>query len=373
MLLPPRQPSPQPSPKTGQLQALLGVGLLAVAFGLYFVDRDGWEGDNEVLKFSIQHFDIVGQKASYRYAWQPLAYESLIWLHHWAAGSWLSFETINAVAGMLGVSMLIALVARRIGPALRAVSVAAVLVLSLPELWVTALYFNATALALPFFVAALWAAWPAERPTNLVRGMGAGLLFGVACALRLDYLLALPFVLLLCLGAGPAQRENWWGVLGAMGILGLMALWLLLATSLFDSIRAIAVRYSDGEYVWSLGGSLRVLAASIAPAVVTWPLLLWGRLPKRLPRALWWLVAASLPMALPIRHLYSGKYVVPLLACLPVILALALRNAAPPATLRPRRLHAAWAALLASWLLILPRPGKLLTDPVEAFPIILLN
>ena len=136
--------------------ALALGGALALAAAFYAGNRRGWEGDDVNLLFGIASLDLVGRDGVYRYAWQPLSYEALAPLARRLANPFDLSYLANAL-GVAGLVLLVALAARllrgRPGPRLTA----AVLVASVPELWITALYFHTTALALPFFVGALWA------------------------------------------------------------------------------------------------------------------------------------------------------------------------------------------------------------------------
>jgi len=341
--------------------ALALGGALALAAAFYAGNRRGWEGDDVNLLFGIASLDLVGRDGVYRYAWQPLSYEALAPLARRLANPFDLSYLANAL-GVAGLVLLVALAARllrgRPGPRLTA----AVLVASVPELWITALYFNTTALALPFFVGALWAwlrpgAEAGSRGPSGLRDAGAGALFATACLLRVDFLATAPFLL----AAAWLERGRWLRRAARFVAGGCVPLALLLAArpELLEQASGLVRLFGTESHVWSARQSCDVLLATVGPAWLAWPLLLFAaRAPlRRLPRADAAVLALSLlPAGAALPHLYSGKYLVPLFACAVAALGVAVRAGgrvadAPAAGGRhrpPRALLAATAVTLAS-------------------------
>jgi len=307
------------------------VACVLLAFGLWAGDRVGWEGDDLASMFGISYLDRVGRDQVYRYAWQPLAYEGLHALGR-VGVRFLHLTYVANIAGMLGLSLLMALLLRSLGPQTpRAPLVALLLVLAAPELWITALYFNSTALALPVFVASLLALQHAQRSGGMGSVALSGGLFGLSCLLRMDFAAAGLFVLLMVWwarhGRGPRAALAW-----LAGAAGAPLLMLLARPDLVSTMVGIVRGFEAGQQAWGVAQSAKVLVLTLGPAIVMLPLL-WFWKPDatatrgqpRLSRAACLALGLSLlPMLAPLKNLYSGKYLVPLLCCVLWLVAQAL-------------------------------------------------
>lgn len=345
-----------------------------IAFALFFGNRIGFEGDDLATIFGATALETVGRDAVYRYAWQPLSYEWLSWLvERGLHPDRLTY--LGNVLGMLGLSLLCGLGIRLLGGTARAAALALLLVLGIPELWITSLYFNTTALALPFFAGCLWVLHAtAALPRPLLTGAMAGALYTIACLLRLDFLSAAPFVLVLTFRWRAAPLRS---LTGAFAALLLVLLVLVLAKpDLPAQVAAILTRYGEGEFKWPFANSLRVLIAAIAPALLLVPILFLKRSSGALSAALrqrsaWWLLLALLPLMAPLANLYSGKYLVPFFVCLIVAVCDCIgraANASPRSDPMPGagRMRAAALVLGLLFLVGLPQPADFAAAPLRA-------
>jgi hypothetical protein len=268
---------------------------------------------------------------------------------------------------VVGLLLLLYLFKRLLGSAPFATGLAVMLVLAVPELLVTSLYFNTTALALPFFsgsLIALRAAGSSNRPAWLA--LGAGALMAIACLFRLDFAACLPFTVLCALRW---NRPHWPRVLGPAGAGGIAVtlVFLALQPTFVSSALSILGSYSEGEFPVTMVGRLKIIAVTFGPALIILPL--WAHhiwkvqrsAPQRseaaFPSAAWMLLSL-LPTLVPLNNLYSGKYLLPFIVCLLVLLAdatgRAFAAAQPQAglALRGKRLVIGSALLLAVMLVV---------------------
>lgn len=294
---------------------MLIAAALAVALALRFGNRVGWEGDDLALIAGVVNLDVLGRDHVYRHAWQPLSYELLSTLHRagWPAHH---MSAVANVAGAVGLALLLGLLAWLQGSGMRAWIVATCAVVSLSELWITALYLNTTALGLPFFVAALWLAIAASQSPRPLRLLAlSGLLFALAAMLRLDYSLASPILVWLAARAEPHAPGRSVAAQFAAGAFAALVV-LALRPELLGQVGAIAGRFGEGEFIWPLWNSAKVLLFAVGPGWLVLPLL-YGRaafLRWRRSTMRERLMAAVLlaPLLLPVMNLYSGKYLVAL-------------------------------------------------------------
>lgn len=300
------------------LLILFAIG--SIGLSLVFGNRQGWEGDDANLIYGISHLEALGRPAVYRYAWQPLSYELLA---TWSARGLVAphLAVIGNATGAFGVALLAWLCARLLGGGLLAVTAAILTVISVSEFWVGTLYFNTTALGLPFFVAALLLASvrvQAAGSTPLL--LSAGAMFALACLTRLDYLVAGPFALWFVM----ANHSPWRRPLASFAAAAatVLVLALLMQPDWPVDLWRIFRLYGSEHFEWTPREAVKVLLAAILPAVIVWPLLFFGRRASisRHGPSVWLLLLTLLPLAAPASKLYSGKYLVPMLVCLVVLL-----------------------------------------------------
>jgi hypothetical protein len=183
-----------------------------------------------------------------------------------------------------------------------------------PELWITTLYFNTTALGLPFLTGALLllAAPPGALSAWRWRSAAAGAAVAVAGLLRLDFAVSVPALALIAGLRAPAQHVRC--ALGFVAVWGALAVAGLTWLGVSPGAVAVIARSLDGapQTQWQ---SAMVLGAAILPLAIASPavaVLLWRAGWPHLPIASWALIGlAAVPALSPMAALYSAKYLVP--------------------------------------------------------------
>lgn len=356
-----------------------GACLLATCF--WFADRKGFEGDGLAFLFGIDNLALVGRDHVYRYHWQPLAYDLLSPLARFLQSP-LQLMHLGTAFAATGSILLLVLLKRLLQPMPFALGSALILVLVVPELFVTSLYFNTTALALPFFTGCLLMLRHAGS-APMALGALAGALMAAACLFRLDFAACVPFTVLCLMRWNPRHglQVLWPAVLGGIAVAGTFLIW---QPSFVSSALSILGTFSDGEFPITMVGRLKIIVVTFGPALLILPL--WLRhlrklhqarapqTPPQFPGPLWLLVSL-LPTLVPLNNLYSGKYLVPFIVCLLVVLAdaggRAYSTLAAPAgehRIRGQR-WVRWSAgiLLLSLLIGVPDSAALRQSPLLAF------
>lgn len=348
-------------------------------------DRQGFEGDGLAILFGMNQFEALGRAGVYRYHWQPLSYELVAALQPLFDRPFAQGYVAQAFGGA-GLALLYLLLARILRNVPYARALALVLALCIPELWITTLYLNTSALALPFIAGALLLMHRACAPGAPVLGMvPAGLVLGAGCLFRLDFLALVPAVLVLpWLWAEQSRMQRLLAFIA--GGLATGALFLVWQPHFITDAAAILNRYGEGEFSVTLAYRLKIVLFSMGPALLIFPLLWWASRPgesggargtARRSRA--WLVylAALAPTLAPLGNLYSGKYLLPFFLGLTVLVAHAVaRNFGTLKGVSPQRLaHSRLqrgallsAALLATLVLVgMPAPEALKKHPLTAW------
>lgn len=333
------QPRPAISPVDRGSSALLKLTLVLVgllAFCLWFGDRQGFEGDGLAIMFGIDNLELVGRRNVYRYYWQPLAYEVTAQLAG-LLNSPLQINLIGSAFGAVGLGLLTLLLWRLLASVPYALLTSLVLLLCIPELTATALYFNASALALPFVSGSLLLLRLGRSKSGLPWPLLlAGALMALGCLFRLDFLVCVPFsvVLLIRWGASQWRRD---ALAYAAGVAIVLTAFVAAYPAYPREAIAMISGYGAGEYADSGARSVRVFLFTLGPAFIV--LLLFARF-------LWksrklggtgasrlfqgrdlWLLASLAPMLTPLTYLYSGKYLIPFFVCLLVVVAGAVPRA----------------------------------------------
>ncbi len=311
---------------------LFAFFIVNLVFLIVFCDRDGYEGDDLNSVVPMFHLDAAKQGALsiYRYAWQPLSYElgaALYRVTHWPDALFLLAPASAAVS----LSLVLLMLWRDRKPAKLVASL--VVMLAIPELWYSGLYFNSTVLGLPFALGALWLL---RTRLSVSAAMLAGGLAGIAILMRLDFILACPALAVTAWSADRSFQRPFVLAAGVVTILITAALigWLEPAHILQtyrESAGEIAAKSADPG--WDL--RTKLLVASVALSPFGWGLVLLGG-PGVMLRAfrrdhvlfLAW-AAAVAALALPVRGLLSVKYIIPLLMFAPFFLAAALTSIEP--------------------------------------------
>lgn len=305
---------------------LFAFFIVNLVFLLVFCDRDGYEGDD--LNSVVPMFHLAAAKQGelevYRYAWQPLSYElgaAVYRATHWPDAVFLLAPFGAAVSLWL---ILLMLWRDRKPTALIA---SLVVLLAVPELWYSGLYFNSTVLGLPFALGALWLL---RSRSSISTAMLAGCLAGIAILMRLDFILTCPA---LAVTAWSADRSLVRPVVLALGVATVLAAAALIGwiepTQILliyrESAGEIAAKSADPG--WDL--RTKLLVASVALSPLGWGVLLLGapnvilRTQKSDPLLFFAWVAAVAAFAVPLRGLLSVKYLIPLLMFAPLFLAAA--------------------------------------------------
>lgn len=313
--------------KNPSLVLILLFAIINLLFLVRFADTDGYEGDDLNSIVPMAHLDAAkqGLLLIYRYAWQPLSYET-------GAALWRLFGTPSAVflsapvAGAMTLGLLFWWLWRE-GRSAAPVATAIFALLAAPELWYSALYFNSTILGMPLLVAALLLI---RSGGGIAQGLIAGLLTGAAILMRIDFILICP---LLAMAAWPRDKGIQQPIAVAVGVVA--ALLTGLAAGLLDLTQVMEVQAAStaeireraNQYGWDFAAKILVLTISLSP--IGWlfllagtPLMLLNALRLRDWRPILWLIAA-LPALYPILNILSPKYMLPLI---PFLLLLFVRS-----------------------------------------------
>lgn len=351
-------------------------------------DRQGFEGDGLAMLFGMDQFDALGRAGVYRYHWQPLSYELVAALHPLFGRPFAQAGVAQALGGA-GLALLYLLLARLFSALPCARSLALVLTLCMPEVWVTPLYFNTSALALPWVTGSLLALYAACAASGLpaLRAVPAGMLMATGCLFRLDFMALAPAALVLpwlWSQQGPWQRLLGF-VAGGLVVAGAFLTW---QPHFISEAAAILQRYDEGEFSVTLAYRLKILLFAMGPALVVHPLLWWATRAQRsgsapMPPAPRWaallFAAALLPTLAPLNNLYSGKYLLPFFLGLSLLTAYRVaRQAGALKSVSPQRLVPTSARLqsiatLSAGLLVLlalvgiPTPQALKSQPLTAW------
>ncbi len=297
---------------------------------MLFGDRHGFEGDGLAMLFGMNQFEILGRAGVYRYHWQPLSYELLALLAPLLSKPFALTYVAQAFGGA-GLALLYLLLARMLRNILFARCMALVLTLCISELWVTTLYFNTTALALPFITGGLLVMHQACTPKIKPRAMAlSGALIATGCLFRLDFAVFVPVLLVLPRFWASQSRLRLFMAFAAGG-LATAAVFLAWQPHFITDAAAIAQRYGEGEFSVTMVYRLKIVLFAMGPALLVLPVLWWATRPWKSGTSalpfdrnwlLWWV--ALLPTLVPLRNLYSGKYLLPFFLGLLLLVAQAV-------------------------------------------------
>jgi hypothetical protein len=360
---------------------LVIASLLAIC--LWFGDRRGFEGDGLAIVFGIDNLEVVGRGNVYRYYWQPLAYEVTARLAH-LLSSPLQINLLGSAFGAVGLGLLAALLRLLLRGVPFPLLTSLILLACIPELFATALYFNASALALPFVAGSFlllrlsrWEAAPIALP------LAAGALMALGCLFRFDFLACLPFaaVVLVLWGAANWKRD---AVCYVAGVVLVAIVFLALFPHFASEASAYISTYGAGEYADSTERTVRVFVFALGPAFIVLVLfarLLWKSkklgdkgMFKLFRPGDFWLALALLPLLVPLTFLYSGKYLIPFFVCFLIVVAMLISRGywiAPNKPLLWRRIGRSTVAISALTLvgftvLSVPDPASFKRHPLNA-------
>ncbi len=341
----------------GFFRPLIAIALIS-GLAVFFGDRVGFEGDDLAIIEGATNFDLKPSDTLYRFPWQPLGYFAAHWLtQHGVTPLVLTY--LPNVLGAIGI-VLLAEALSQIVRVRGGIWIAYCLVLAVPELWITILYFNTTALGLPFFCAAfLLLAIPAHNERRWFWQVAASAAsYAIACLFRLDFATASLALVLIVYSQTPARK--WSASFLFMVVSGVIGLAVLLSLGVEPTKILVTLKQFEGE-PQSARRSVLICILAILPLVLMAPFLLREIMRRKWPHLspiFWTLIALSaLPMLYPLKALYSAKYLIPAFCTGLIGLALLLRQpAAKMADATPRFSDAPFAIstywFLASILLI---------------------
>jgi len=299
----------------------------ATGLAVWFGDRVGVEGDVLAIIEGATPFDLKPRDSLYLFAWQPLSY----FLAHGLTQMGLvplSLTYLSNIFGGAGL-VLLAETLRRILRMPGRTWLAYALVLAVPELWITILYFNTTALGLPFFCGSLLLLCLETRDAraSIWNISAAAVLYALACAFRLDFAAASLALLLIVFCRAPSRK--WLSV--AVFMLVAAASGLTILTSLqVDPSALLQILKGYETHPWRAWQSAVVFALAILPLILISPFLLGEIMRRPRPRQpiMFWPAVAlcALPMLYPLISLYSAKYLIPAFCAGLVGLAFLLRE-----------------------------------------------
>ncbi len=299
------------------------VFVVTAVFLLSFADYDGFEGDdiNSVVPMFHLAEAIDGQLLIYRYAWQPLSY--------WTGAAVFAISgSVSAIFGLagVGVALAIAMLYRTVRFHIGLAPLLFVpLLLLFPEIIYTGLYFNSSALAFPWVVLAVLLIFEART----ARGAAVtGCALAIAVLMRFDFVLVGPAVVLLRVWYVRSSVDFAVLVVAGLATLAISyGIGLFQPTALIDiyqTSRAEIIALADTPG-WDDRTKLFVLTVVFSP--VGWIAMGLAGFWVLRHRAFWFPAAVGLicfvPMFFAARNMLTAKYLMPLFALLPVLIALA--------------------------------------------------
>ena len=310
---------------------LIAIAVL-ISLAIVFGDRIGLEGDDLAIMEGATHFHLKPSDTLYRYPWQPLTFFAAHGLTEHGVTP-LALTYLPNVLGAIGIVLLAEALAQIIRVR-KGVWIAYCLVLAVPELWITTLYFNSTALGLPFFSAAvLLLALPVrnERPW-FWRVAASATSFAIACLLRLDFAATSLALVLIVYSQSPSRKRSASFLFVVVsGIIGLTVLFSLGVEPL-EALGIIERLEVEPQPAWR---SALICLLAILPLVLMAPFLIAEIMRRKWPhrQPIFWtlVILSALPMLYPLKALYSGKYLIPAFCCALIGLAFLLRQPAAKA------------------------------------------
>ncbi len=300
--------------------------LVAGAFLLWAADRDGYEGDDLNSVVPMFHLDAAlrDELLIYRYAWQPLSYQLGALIIKLTASPELVF-LLAPLAATTSLALLISITQRTTRRRFPFIVYPSFLVL-IPELWASGLYFNSTILGLPFLIGSWHLLLRPDASSK--RTIAAGVLVALAMLFRLDFVLATPLLAYFSWQNTRSLRFPLLLALSVVSVLGLaVAVGVVDLQAILDVHRASSAEMQAraAQPGWDLRAKLQVATTALHPFAIL--LLSLGLLPvvlshwKKSRKDVFLIACATLPLLYPATGLLSVKYLLPLFAFLPPLLA----------------------------------------------------
>ena len=334
-------------------------GVILFLFLAYLSDYDGYEGDDINLVMPMLTLAEVhsGWIWAYKYDWQPLSYI-------FGAGLYTVFGTPAAIFVSSAAAM--ALATTVIYHLLRATAgvnplLALALILTVPEIVFTGLYYNS--LSAPI-AAIAWAGFLVLRSTAGPSVLAAGVLIGLAALLRVDFLMVSPLLAAIAYANGATLLQ-----VTKMAVAAILVLAAGIVAGILDPIGAWDVYVFSTEQAeskaehhgWDDFLKHRVIAVIFSPA--DWALLFlgsacWAFTADQQQRRRGLIIAiGAVPMALPLFNLLSVKYMMPALILWPLPAALFLKGI-EKAVGHPKLVRASFIAGTSLFLFVSADPMK---------------
>ncbi|MGD0958334.1 MAG: hypothetical protein ABSB19_00860 [Methylomonas sp.] len=301
--------------------------LLAGASLIFMADRNGYEGDDLNIVCGIFQLDaaLAGDIDIYRYSWQPLAFALGSVLFKITGSPTLIF-LLSPLAATCSLALMLVSMSNAANKQHGILVYAAILIL-IPELWFSGLYFNTSILAMPFVSSALLIV---QTQRSYRYAFLAGLLLGVAILIRIDFVLAAPMLFVMAWNGNQTGANKSLLIGSMLTVAVLVVLGLGLLTNLVDINQLVSDYKAATEEMHNMAqapGWNRVAKNWIFTIIIypfAWILLLAGLYDfiKHDSRgnavAKLSYILAALPMLYGLPNLLSVKYLLPFFVFLPL-------------------------------------------------------
>jgi hypothetical protein len=291
------------------------ISLVCLVTLIAFADYDGYEGDDLNSIVPMFHLSEAKQGALliYRYGWQPLSYELGAGIFR-LTNSPTAIFLLAPIAGATSFALLLSIIwhdRSSITPLLTSL----VVLLAIPELYFSALYFNSTILGLPLALASL--AILRTEPRRIL-SVFAGLLAGASILMRFDFILVCPALAVVAWQQDGSRTRP---TMFTVGVLASLA--FAFTAGIFDPKEILQIyRDSTAEMAamaylpgWDQRRQFEVLSVMLSPIgwliiIIGGPIAIYHALRENAQITIIWGIATVL-LLLPFRNLLSVKYALP--------------------------------------------------------------
>jgi hypothetical protein len=296
---------------------------MCIASSMFFLaDRNGYEGDDMNIICAMFNLDagLQGAIDVYRYSWQPLGYWIGVAVYK-LTGSPTAIFMLAPLAGTISLTLLVAYMSKAASQRHGILCYLAILIL-IPELWFSGLYYNTSIIAMPLVVFAALLLY--ENP-SFAQILLAGVLVGLAVLIRLDFVLACPMFAVILWHQRRSLKLTF---LLAFAVCSVLALALVIQLVTLEQVvadyqRAHTEMVERGQSGgWNLYTKAWVTMMALHPA--GWLLLIVGgpltvrQFWRKDPSLTIIYGVAAVLLLYPLPNLLSVKYLLPLMIFLPV-------------------------------------------------------
>jgi len=299
-----------------------------------------WDGEAILAGSTFLEEGNNGLFPIYRYHWQPLSFSFFHLLTEIPGGFALARLTPGLFGGV--ALALLAFPIRQLAGGRQCAVLSLMLILLVPELIYTLLYFNTSTLAFPWLTGSIALAYTTLHDPDRSRRflLASAALATIAGFFRADFYLAIPMLTWLIWRHIGTRSTLAWFVSGVATTLGLGAI-----CGLFDPVQLLVIlRLHQQDFgvglgpaqYWSFSQSVEAAFSCLHP--LAWLGLLatvtaWGLAGRRDKTA--WTIIGPLPFLLaPLSSLASPKYALPALVFVPLAFAWGLARCRLPLTRR---------------------------------------